>query len=85
MTFHGDLEFHIPTELWGFPGGSEGKKKKKKKNLLVMQKTWVGSLVWDDPLEKGMAIHYSILSWRIPWTEKPGGLQFMRSQRVRRD
>ena len=50
-----------------------------------MQKTWVGSLVWDDPLEKGMAIHYSILSWRIPWTEKPGGLQFMRSQRVRRD
>ena len=42
-----------------------------------MQETWVWSLGWEDPLEKGMATHSSILSWRIPWTEEPGGLQFM--------
>ena len=48
-----------------------------------MQETWVHSLDQEDPLEKGMATHSSILPWRIPWTEKPGGLQFMRSQRVR--
>ena len=45
------------------------------KNLLAMQETRVGSLGWADPLEKGMAIHSSILAWRIPWTEDPGGLQ----------
>ena len=44
------------------------------KNLPVMQETQVQSLGWDDPLEKGMATHSSILVWRIPWTEKPGGL-----------
>ena len=38
-------------------------------------------LGWEDPLEKGMATHSSILAWRIPWTEEPGGLQSMRSQR----
>ena len=43
------------------------------------------ALGWDDPLEKGMATHSSILAWRIPWTEEPGGLQSMGSQRVRRD
>ena len=42
--------------------------------------TWVRSLVWEDPLEKGMATHSSILAWRIPWTEKPGRLQSMGSQ-----
>jgi len=50
-----------------------------------MQETkemWVRYLVWEDPLEKGMAILSSILAWRIPWTEKPGGLQPIRSQRV---
>ena len=41
------------------------------------------SLGWEDPLEKGMAAHSSILAWRIPWTEEPGGLQSIRSQRVR--
>ena len=41
---------------------------------------WVQSLGWEDPLEKGMATHSSILSWRIPWTEKPGGLQSMELQ-----
>ena len=44
------------------------------KNLPAMQKTWVQSLDWDDSLKKGTATHSSILAWRIPWTEKPGGL-----------
>ena len=52
------------------------------KNLPAMQGTWVQSLGQEDPLEKGMAAHSSILAWRIPWTEEPGGLQSMRSQRV---
>ena len=42
------------------------------KNLPSLQETWVQSLGWEDPLEKGMATHSSILAWRIPWTEKPG-------------
>ena len=50
-----------------------------------MQETWVQTLGGEDPLEKEMATHSSILAWRIPWTEEPGGLQFMRSQRVRYD
>jgi len=45
------------------------------KNLPAMQETWVQALGWKDPLEKGMATHSSILAWRIPWTEDPGGLQ----------
>ena len=53
------------------------------KNLPAMQETWVRSLGWEDPLEKGMATHSSVLSWRISWTEEPGGLQSMESQRVR--
>jgi len=44
------------------------------KNLPAMQETWVGSLGQEDPLEKGLATHSSILVWRIPWTEEPGGL-----------
>ena len=52
------------------------------KSPSAMQGTWVPSLDWEDPLEKGMATHSSILAWRIPWTEEPGGLQFMGSQRV---
>ena len=50
-----------------------------------MQETWIRSLGWEDPLEKGMATHSSILAWRIPWTEEPGALQTMKSQRVRHD
>ena len=50
-----------------------------------MQETRVRSLGWEDPLEKGTATHSSILAWRIPWTEEPGGLQSMGSQRVRHD
>ena len=52
------------------------------KNLPAMQETWALSLGQEDPLEKEMAIHSSILAWRIPWTEEPGGLQFMGLQRV---
>ena len=47
------------------------------KRLPAMWETWVRSLGWKDPLEKEMAIHSSILAWKIPWTEEPGGLQFM--------
>ena len=50
------------------------------KNLPAMQETRVQSLGREDPLEKGMATHSSILAWEIPWTEEPGGLQFMGSQ-----
>ena len=55
------------------------------KNLPAVQETRVQSLLWEDPLAKGMVTHSSILAWRIPWTEEPGGLQRMGSQRVRRD
>ena len=55
------------------------------KNLPAIMETWVRALGWEDPLEKGMATHCSILAWRIPWTEEPGGLQSMESQRVGRD
>ena len=61
----------------GFPGGSVVK------NPPAKQETWVRSLGGEDPLEKEMAIYSSSLVWRIPWTEKPGGLQSMGSQRVR--
>ena len=52
------------------------------KNLPAMQETWVQSLGWEGPLEKGMATHSSILAWKIPWTEEPGRLQSIRSQRI---
>ena len=55
------------------------------KNLPVIQETWVQSLGWGDPLEESMATHSSILTWEIPWTEEPGGLQSMESQRVGHD
>ena len=62
-----------PTE--GFLGGSVVK------NLPVMHGMWVQSLDQEDPLEKEMATHSSILAWRISWTEEPGGLQSMGSQK----
>ena len=62
-----------------FTGGSGGKESP------CMQETWVQSLGQEDSLEKEMATHSSILAWRIPWTEEPGGLQSMGSQRVRYD
>ena len=55
------------------------------KNLPAMQETLVQSLGQEDPLEKGMATHSSILAWRIPWTEEHSGLQSMGLQRVRHD
>ena len=55
------------------------------KNLSAMQETWVQSLGQEDPLEKGMATHSSILAWSIPWTEEPGRLQSIGSQRVGHD
>ena len=63
----------------GFPGSSEGKVSP------AMRETWVRSLDWEDPLEEGMATRFSILSWRILWTEEPGGRYFMRSKRVGHD
>ena len=60
----------------GFPGGSVVK------NSSPMQETWVQFLCWEDPLEKEMATYTSILAWKIPWTEEPGRLQSMESQRV---
>ena len=66
--------------MQGFPGGSQ-----MVKNLLAIQETWVQSLGQKDPLEKEVATHSSILAWRIPWTEQPGSLQSMGSQRVGRD
>ena len=53
------------------------------KNLSAMEEIWVQSLGWEDPLEKGMATHFSILAWRNPWAEEPGGLQSMGLQRIR--
>ena len=47
------------------------------KNLPAMQETWVRCLGWEDPLEEDMATHCSVLAWRIPWTEEPGGIQSM--------
>ena len=62
--------------ILGFPGDSDVK------NLPTRQETQVRSLGQEDHLEKGMATHSSILAWRIPWTEEPGGLWSMGSQRV---
>ena len=55
------------------------------KNPPAMQKTWIRSLNWEDPLEEGMVTHSSILAWIIPWTEEPGGLQSVGSQKARHD
>ena len=62
----------------GFPGGSDGKE-------FACNETQFWFLGWEDPLEKDMATHSSILAWRIPWKEEPGGLQSIWSQRVRHD
>ena len=59
----------------GFPGGSDSK-------VSAMRETWVRSLGQEDPPEKEMATHSSILPWEISWTEEPGGLQSMELQRI---
>ena len=68
-----------PGELVGFLGGSVVK------NLPAIRETQVQSLSWEDPLEKGMATHSSILAWRIPRAEEPGGLQSTELQRLGHD
>ena len=55
------------------------------KNPLAMRETWVQSLGWEDSLEEGIATHFSILAWRMPWTEELGRLLSLRSQRVGHD
>ena len=55
------------------------------KNLPAVRETWIQSLSWEDPLDEGMATHSSVLAWRIPWTEEPGGLQSMGSKRIEHD
>ena len=67
---------HMVYHTWGFPGGLAVK------NLPAVWETWVQSLGLEEPLEEGMATHSSILAWRIPWTEEPGGLQSIGLQRV---
>ena len=62
----------MPILIMDFLGGAVVK------NLPAMQKTWIGSLGWEDPLEEEMATHSSSLAWRISWTEEPGGLQSVR-------
>ena len=62
---------------WGFPGGSAVKNPPAMQEL---QETWVQSLGWEDPLEEGLATHYSTCTWKIPWTEEPGRLQSVGSQ-----
>ena len=70
---------HLKNHHWGFPSGSDSKE------LPEMQEIQVRFLGWEDPLEKGKATHSSILAWEILWTEEPGGLQPMGSQRVGHD
>ena len=62
------------SHTWGFSGGLVAK---NPPTVQETQETWVQSLGQEDPLEEGMATHSSTLAWRIPWTEEPGGLQFM--------
>ena len=67
---------NLCTVFWDFPGVQ------RVKSLPTMREVLVRSLSWEDPLEKEMATHSSTLAWKIPWTEKTGGLQSMGSQRV---
>ena len=75
------LTFHV--YIRGFPGGTRGKESACQ--CRRHKETWVWSLGWEDLLEKEVTTHSSIPAWRIPWTEEPGGLQFMGSQRVGHD
>ena len=68
----------------GFPGGASGKEPTCQCRR-CKRRGWFDTWGWEDPLEKGMVTHFSILAWRIPWTEEPGGLQSMGSQGVRHD
>ena len=80
-AFHDDLWITLPWySLYGFPFVAQ-----VVKHLPVMQDIQAWSLGQEDPLEKEMATHSSILAWKVPWTEEPSGLQSMGSQRVRHD
>ena len=72
-------EFPGPSGRLGIPRWLSGKESPA---VLEMQEMWVPPLGWEDPLEKGMATHFGILAWRIPWTEEPGWLYSMGSQIV---
>ena len=77
------IPVYTPTSHgWGFPSGSAVKNLHAVQEL---QKRWVRSLGWEDPLEEDMATHSRILAWRMPWTEEPGGLQSIGSQRIGHD
>ena len=73
----GGIRYHLNADHWASLVAQ------MVKNLLSVQETWLHSMGREDPLEEGMATHSSILAWRTPWTEEPGGLQSMGSQRVR--
>ena len=75
-------EFNIIIMMKGFPGGASSKEPTCQ---CRRHETRVQPLCWEDPLQEEMATHSSIHAWRIPWTEKPGGLQSRASQRVRDD
>ena len=78
-TVEGDTRGSLPCFFWA------SLMAQRVKSLPAMQETWVRSLGQEDPLEKGMATHSSILVWRIPWAEETGGLKSMGSQRVGHD
>ena len=73
------LHFHFQQ---GFPGGTSGKEPACQCRRV---ETWFQSLGQEDPLEEGVTVHFSILAWRIPWTEEPGGQQSTGLQRARQD
>ena len=76
------MDVYVYMLLWCYTGFSDGS---VVKNLPAMQETWVRTLGQEDPLEKGMATHSSVLAWEIPWTEEPGGLQSMGLWRIGHD
>ena len=78
-------EFHGLYGPWGHKELWASLVAQRLKHLPAMRDTWVRSLGWEDPLEKEMATHSSILAWIIPWTEELGGLQSTGSQRVGHD
>ena len=70
------------TSLHPYPSHQASLVAQSVKNLPAVQETWVQSLNWEDPLEKGMAIHSSILAWKMPWTQELGRPQSMGSQEL---
>ena len=73
------IYIYTQTHIWDFQGGTSGK---EPACWCRRHETWVRSLGWEDPLEEGIATHSSILAWGVPWTEEPGGLQYMGLQEL---